>query len=106
FPPGSPAVAVVRAATDVDVRNPGNGHQPLLGRGHRNALGDRAARVHRAGRTPLWGNGHRIDAERHPDAAPAHTGAWAATVPRKCRAGEPSSPSTAEPPSPRGTQQA
>ncbi|MGW2231214.1 MBL fold metallo-hydrolase [Streptomyces formicae] len=58
---------------DFDFWNPENGHEPVLGRGNQNVFEDSVAPVHRAGRTLLWENSHRIDAALRLDAAPGHT---------------------------------
>ncbi|MFE4971313.1 MBL fold metallo-hydrolase [Kitasatospora sp. NPDC056651] len=71
--PTFPNATYLMPKADFDFWNPENGHKPLLGRGNQNVFEDSVAPVHRAGRTRLWEDGHRIDANLRLDAAPGHT---------------------------------
>ncbi|GLY80115.1 MBL fold metallo-hydrolase [Actinoallomurus iriomotensis] len=71
--PTFPNATYLMPKADFDFWNPANGHRPLLGRGNQNVFEDSVAPVHEAGRTLLWEDGHRIDANLRLDPAPGHT---------------------------------
>ncbi|GAA0977774.1 MBL fold metallo-hydrolase [Nocardiopsis tropica] len=71
--PTFPNATYLMPKDDFDFWNPENGHEPNLGRGNQNVFEDSVAPVHRAGRTLLWENSHRIDAGLSLEAAPGHT---------------------------------
>lgn len=71
--PTFPNATYLMPKADFDFWNPENGHAPRLGRGNQNVFEDSVAPVHRAGRTLLWEDSHRIDAHLRLDAAPGHT---------------------------------
>ncbi|MFB8418169.1 MBL fold metallo-hydrolase [Streptomyces albidoflavus] len=71
--PTFPNATYLLPKADFDFWNPENGHTPRLGRGNQNVFEDSVAPVHRAGRTLLWEDSHRIDAGLRLDAAPGHT---------------------------------
>ncbi|MFJ9127125.1 MBL fold metallo-hydrolase [Streptomyces sp. NPDC102340] len=71
--PTFPNATYLMPKDDFDFWNPENGHEPLLGRGNQNVFEDSVAPVHAAGRTLLWENSHRIDANLRLDLAPGHT---------------------------------
>lgn len=71
--PTFPNATYLMAKDDFDFWNPANEHKPLLGRGNQNVFEDSVAPVHEAGRTLLWQDSHRIDANLRLDLAPGHT---------------------------------
>ncbi|WP_280436252.1 MBL fold metallo-hydrolase [Nocardia carnea] len=71
--PTFPNATYLMPRRDFDFWNPANGHRPKLGRGNQNVFEDSVAPVHRAGRTLLWDDSYRIDANLRLDLAPGHT---------------------------------
>ncbi|WP_216892038.1 MBL fold metallo-hydrolase [Nocardia alni] len=71
--PTFPNATYLMPRLDFDFWNPANGHQPNLGRGNQNVFEDSVAPVHEAGRTLLWEDSYRIDANLTLDLAPGHT---------------------------------
>ncbi|MEV0698324.1 MBL fold metallo-hydrolase [Saccharopolyspora sp. NPDC050389] len=71
--PTFPNATYLMPRPDFDFWNPANGHQPNLRRGNQNVFEDSVAPVHEAGRTLLWEDGYRIDANLRLDLAPGHT---------------------------------
>ncbi|MBB4932625.1 glyoxylase-like metal-dependent hydrolase (beta-lactamase superfamily II) [Lipingzhangella halophila] len=71
--PTFPNATYLMARRDFDFWNPAGGHESILGRGNQNVFEDSVAPVHEAGRTLLWEDSYRIDANLRLDLAPGHT---------------------------------
>jgi glyoxylase-like metal-dependent hydrolase (beta-lactamase superfamily II) len=71
--PTFPNATYLMPRPDFEFWNPANGHEPNLGRGNQNVFEDSVAPVHEAGKTLLWEDSHRIDANLTLDLAPGHT---------------------------------